>query len=158
MTSSALIPSPIGPLTAVARDGRLTALHFGARPVAGPPTPELDAAAAQLAAYFAGERRDFDLALELPADDFLRGVCEALLTIPYGETVSYGEVTARMGLPRDDVRKVAAGIGRQPFPVVVPCHRVIGADGSLTGYGGGLERKARLLDLEAGQLRLEVAG
>jgi methylated-DNA-[protein]-cysteine S-methyltransferase len=154
MTSSTVIPSPVGPLTAVARYGRLIALHFGARPVAGPRTPELEAAAEQLADYFAGEREDFDLPLEMPADDFLRAICEALATIPYGETVSYGEVTAMLGLPREDVRKVAAAIGRQPLAILIPCHRVIGADGSLTGFGGGLERKVRLLDLEAGQLRL----
>ena len=76
--------------------------------------------------------------------------------IPYGERTSYGQVTAALGLERDQVRKVAAAIGRNPLPILVPCHRVVGADGSLTGYGGGLERKARLLALEADQLQLAV--
>jgi methylated-DNA-[protein]-cysteine S-methyltransferase len=157
-TSSLTITSPVGPLTLEARDGSLTAIHFGARPPAGPSTPELDAAAAQLGAYFAGQRETFDLPLAMPADDFQRAVCEALAEIPYGETVTYGAITAAIGRPREDVRKVGAAIGRNPFVIVVPCHRVIGADGSLTGFGGGLERKAQLLDLESGQLRLELAG
>ncbi|MCW3067204.1 MAG: cysteine methyltransferase [Solirubrobacterales bacterium] len=155
-TSSRTTPSPVGPLTAFARDRRLTAISFGARPSAGPPSAELDAAAAQLDEYFAGERERFDLPLAMPANDFQRAVCAALAEIPYGETVSYGEITAAIGHTREDVRKVAAAIGRNPFAIVIPCHRVIGADGSLTGYGGGLDSKARLLDLEAGQLQLEL--
>ena len=159
MTSSSLtIPSPVGPLTLQARDGRLTAVHFGARTPVAPSSPVLEAAAAQLAAYFAGERETFDLPLAMPEDDFQRAVCEALAEIPYGETVSYGAITAAIGRPREDVRKVGAAIGRNPFAIVVPCHRVIGADGSLVGFGGGLERKAQLLDLESGQLRLELTG
>jgi methylated-DNA-[protein]-cysteine S-methyltransferase len=155
--SSHTFPSPVGPLTAYARDGWLTAISFGAHPAAGPPTPEHEAAAIQLAEYFAGERESFDLPLAMPENEFQRAVCEAMAEIPYGETVSYGAITAAIGRPREEVRKVGAAVGRNPFAIVVPCHRVIGADGSLTGYGGGLERKARLLDLEAGQLRLELA-
>jgi methylated-DNA-[protein]-cysteine S-methyltransferase len=148
------IPSPVGPLTATARDGHLTSVGFGPARVPDSPTPELRAAAGQLAEYFAGEREDFDLPLAMPEAELQRTVCEALLTIPYGETVSYGELTARAGRPREDVRIVAAKIGRNPFAIVVPCHRVIGADGSLVGFGGGLERKAQLLELEADQLQL----
>jgi len=158
MTSTAVIPSPIGPLTLVARDGALVAVHFGARPAGGPPSPVLDEAARQLTEYFAGERDTFDLPLAMPHDEFLSAVCQALATIPYGKTVSYGEVTAALGLPREEVRKVAAAIGRNPISIVIPCHRVIGADGSLVGFGGGLERKSHLLDLEAGQLRFELTG
>jgi methylated-DNA-[protein]-cysteine S-methyltransferase len=159
MTSTAVIPSPIGPLTLVASDGALTELHFGARRApGGPPEPVLEEAAHQLTEYFAGERDTFDLPLAMPHDEFLSSVCQALATIPYGRTLSYGEVTAALGLPREDVRKVAAAIGRNPIAIVVPCHRVIGADGSLVGFGGGLERKSHLLDLEAGQLRFELAG
>jgi methylated-DNA-[protein]-cysteine S-methyltransferase len=158
MTTCAVIPSPIGPLSAVAREGRLVELHFGARPAGGPPQPVLADVAAQLREYFAGTRREFDLPLALPEAGTLRDVCAALAEIPYGETVSYGEVTARIGLPPGDVRRVGALVGRNPIPVVIPCHRVIGADGSLTGFGGGLPRKAHLLDLESGQLRLDLAG
>ena len=108
----------------------------------------LDPAAAALEAYFAGERRSFeDLTLDLSSSSFDVAVWTALLDIPYGETASYGEVARAVGRP-DIVRGVAAAIGRNPVPVVVPCHRVIGADGSLTGYRGGLQRKQALLDLE----------
>jgi methylated-DNA-[protein]-cysteine S-methyltransferase len=148
------IPSPVGPLSAFARDGRITSIGFGAPSASANATPELRAAAAQLAEYFAGRREEFDLPLAMPEAELQRDVCEALLTIPYGETVSYGELTQRIGRPPEDVRAVAAAIGRNPFVVVVPCHRVIGADGSLVGFGGGLPRKARLLEHEAAQLQL----
>ena len=148
------IPTPVGPLTAIARDGRITSIGFGPSGEPDSPSPELLAAAEQLGEYFAGEREEFDLPLEMPAADLQRDVCQALLEIPYGETVSYGELTARIGRPREDVRIVGAKIGRNPFAIVVPCHRVIGADGSLVGFGGGLERKAQLLELEADQLQL----
>lgn len=103
----------------------------------------------QLAEYFDGSRREFDLPLALEGTPFQREVWEALREIPYGETVSYGELALRLGKP-DAVRAVGLANGRNPISIVVPCHRVIGADGSLTGYGGGLERKRELLDLEAG--------
>ncbi|HET9164175.1 MAG TPA: methylated-DNA--[protein]-cysteine S-methyltransferase [Solirubrobacterales bacterium] len=112
--------------------------------------------AAQLDAYFAGELRAFDLDLELRGDPFQRLVWERLLEIPFGETTSYGELARSIdasaypaGLePYRRPRLVGATLGRNPIPVVVPCHRVIGADGSLTGFGGGLERKRALLELE----------
>lgn len=106
-------------------------------------------ARAQLDEYFAGRRRSFDLALDPAGSPFELGVWRALLEIPYGETVSYGELAARIGHPGAP-RAVGVANARNPVAVVVPCHRVIGADGSLTGYGGGLERKRLLLDLEAG--------
>ncbi len=151
------IQTPVGPLALEARDGRLTALRFATRAAGGAgPTPELEAAARQLQEYFAGERRSFELALARAEAPFDRDVHAALDEIPYGERTTYGAVTARLGLERDQVRKVAAAIGRNPLPILIPCHRVVGADGSLTGYGGGLERKAQLLALEAGQSPLTL--
>lgn len=103
----------------------------------------------QLHAYFAGRLRRFDLPLAPEGTPFQREVWSALTDIPYGETVSYSELARRIGRPTA-VRAVGAANGRNPLPIVVPCHRVIGADGSLTGFGGGLEIKRRLLELEAG--------
>jgi methylated-DNA-[protein]-cysteine S-methyltransferase len=154
--SSCAVDSPIGPLTLVEDDGWVTAVRFGRREAVGgePAAPVLRAAAAQLEEYFAGERRTFELPLRFPENGLERRVVEALAEIPYGETWSYGEVTERLGLPLGEVRDVAAAIGRQPLAIIIPCHRVIGADGRLVGYGGGLARKARLLELEAPQLQL----
>ncbi|HEX2468301.1 MAG TPA: methylated-DNA--[protein]-cysteine S-methyltransferase [Solirubrobacterales bacterium] len=107
----------------------------------------------QLDEYFAGERVEFDLALAAMGSEFERRVWSALQDIPYGETASYGEVAERVGAP-GAARAVGLANGRNPISIVVPCHRVIGADGSLTGYGGGVERKRFLLELEQGRLRL----
>jgi methylated-DNA-[protein]-cysteine S-methyltransferase len=145
--------SPLGPLTIAGGLGGLTTLSF---PGAGRSTWDerdrdsaaLAGAVAQLEAYFAGERRAFDLALDLHGTPFQRRVWAELRRLPYGATVTYTELAAAVGRP-DVVRAVAAAVGRTPVPVVVPCHRVVGAGGALTGYGGGLQRKAALLDLEA---------
>jgi methylated-DNA-[protein]-cysteine S-methyltransferase len=102
----------------------------------------------QLREYFTGERREFDLPLKLEGTDFQVSVLRALQEIPYGETVSYGEIARRIGRPRA-VRAVGAANGRNPLPIVVPCHRVIGSTGDLTGFGGGLDTKEALLRLEA---------
>jgi len=108
----------------------------------------------QLEEYFAGERTIFDIPLAPEGAPFEREVWRALEEIPYGETVSYGEIARRVGQPTA-ARAVGTANGRNPIAVIVPCHRVIGADGSLTGYGGGLERKRLLLELERGQGRLQ---
>jgi methylated-DNA-[protein]-cysteine S-methyltransferase len=153
-----VIPSPIGPLTLEARNGLLIAVRFGARGgPSAPPRGEVATAALQLSEYFAGTRQAFELSLAQPRAAFDRAVLSVVREIPYGERTSYGQVTAALGLDRDQVRRVAAAIGRNPLPIVVPCHRVVGADGSLTGYGGGLPRKAQLLALEADQLQLAVS-
>jgi methylated-DNA-[protein]-cysteine S-methyltransferase len=143
--------SPLGPLTIEAGPRGLTALSFPGR---GGPRDErrrdpaaLADAVAQLDAYFAGERQRFDLALDLHGTPFQRRVWDELQRLPFGTTATYGELAAAVGRP-DIVRGVAAAVGRTPVPIVVPCHRVVGADGTLTGYGGGLQRKATLLDLE----------
>jgi methylated-DNA-[protein]-cysteine S-methyltransferase len=102
----------------------------------------------QLGEYFAGERKDFELALSLSGTEFQVAVLEALQRIPYGETTSYGAVAKLIGRPKA-VRAVGAANGRNPIPIIVPCHRVIGSSGDLTGFGGGLDTKAALLRLEA---------
>ena len=107
----------------------------------------------QLLEYFAGERRDFDLPLAPEGSDFQREVWSALRNIPYGTTISYGELARRVGRPAA-ARAVGAANGRNPIPIVIPCHRVIGKDGSLTGFGGGLQLKERLLELESPLLGL----
>ncbi len=145
------IDTPIGELTLVARDGSLAGLHFAGYDVPAESKegsePVLEVAAEQLREYFAGERTAFDLPLALDGTAFQQEAWRALADIPYGETVSYGEQAKRLGRP-DAVRAVGAANGRNPIAIVLPCHRVIGADGSLTGFGGGLETKRRLLDLE----------
>jgi methylated-DNA-[protein]-cysteine S-methyltransferase len=151
-----IIDSPLGPLLAVGDGTALARLDMQHGRRAHPIHPSWrrdDAAFAELAEqleqYFAGHRREFDLALAPSGSPFEQRVWDALLEIPYGETVSYGEIARRVGAP-GSARAVGLANGRNPIAVIVPCHRVIGADGSLTGYGGGLDRKRLLLDLEAG--------
>ena len=147
------IDSPVGLLTLAGRDNTLNHLRMVGQ--AHEPNRagwELndDAfpdAVEQLAAYFAGELTDFDLDLKLAGTTFQRRVWAALQTIPYGETRSYGEIAIQIGAPGAS-RAVGLANGRNPIGIIVPCHRVIGASGSLTGYGGGLDRKRALLDLE----------
>jgi methylated-DNA-[protein]-cysteine S-methyltransferase len=146
-----LLDSPLGPLLLVGDGRTLAAVRMDGRPQAGwrRDRAALADAAAQLDAYFAGELRRFDLPLAPRGTPFQLRVWSALTGIPYGETASYGEIAAAVGRP-DAPRAVGAANGRNPIAVIVPCHRVIGAAGSLTGYGGGLERKRMLLELEAG--------
>jgi methylated-DNA-[protein]-cysteine S-methyltransferase len=148
--------SPIGELLLAGDETHLRALHMAPFRI-GAAWERADApftaARAQLDEYFAGERHTFDLAFAFDGTPFLRSVWEALTTIPYGETRSYGEIARQIGRP-DRARAVGSANGRNPISIVVPCHRVIGADGSLTGYGGGLDRKRYLLDLESGVLAL----
>jgi methylated-DNA-[protein]-cysteine S-methyltransferase len=163
MRTHVVVDSPIGPLTLVAADGRITGLYMDAqrhRPgeevvgSAGKPAAEpFTTAADQLARYFAGQLTEFDLPLAPAGTRFQRAVWDALRQIPYGETWSYGQLASKIGNPAA-VRAVGLANGRNPIALVVPCHRVIGADGSLTGYGGGLDRKRFLLDLEARGARL----
>ena len=152
---SAVVDSPIGPLGLVASETGLRAVRFDGRSV----RPEgrshvLAEAVRQLAQYFAGELEVFDLPLEPGGTEFQRRCWLALATIPYGRTVSYGEQARRLGLGPDAARAVGAANGRNPLPIVLPCHRVIGADGSLTGFGGGLPTKRFLLEHEGALLRL----
>jgi methylated-DNA-[protein]-cysteine S-methyltransferase len=160
------IDSPVGPLTLAGHDATLTNLRMVDQthePAArGDWARDDDAfadAAAQLDEYFAGERTEFDLDLELVGTAFQREVWAALQTIPYGETRSYGEIADQIGKP-GAFRAVGLANGRNPIGIIVPCHRVIGASGSLIGYGGGLDRKKALLDLEQerAQPRLALKG
>jgi methylated-DNA-[protein]-cysteine S-methyltransferase len=158
MNGYTFVESPIGPLL-LGTDGEALIridMHVPSRPPrdleswtrdsgAGP-LPEV---ARQLDEYFSGRRRKFDLPIRLMGTDFQRRAWTSLMEIPYGETRSYGEQARRIGSPSAS-RAVGLANGRNPIPIVVPCHRVIGADGSLTGYAGGLENKRALLDLERG--------
>lgn len=153
MTTQALVDSPLGPLTLVAEGDALAGLYLdGARhrPVLEHPRDDraLPAVREQLEAYFAGELTDFDVPLAMTGTPFQQGVWAALRDIPYGETWSYGRLAAHLGRPGAS-RAVGLANGRNPVCVVVPCHRVVGSDGSLTGYAGGLERKTWLLALES---------
>jgi methylated-DNA-[protein]-cysteine S-methyltransferase len=151
-----VLDSPIGPLTITARDGQVDGLFMDAQRHAPAQDPgwvhdeaPFEELIAQLKAYFAGSEAGFDVPLSLSGTEFQRRVWAELREIPLGETISYGELARRAGTPGAS-RAVGLANGRNPVSIVVPCHRVIGADGRLTGYGGGLERKAWLLRHEAG--------
>ncbi|NUT53477.1 MAG: methylated-DNA--[protein]-cysteine S-methyltransferase [Saccharothrix sp.] len=158
VTVHTVIDSPVGGITLVARDGALAGLYmeehrhrpalstFGERD-AGP----FGEVVSQLEEYFAGDRTEFDLPLSMAGTPFQRTVWDALKEIPHGETVSYGELAARIGRPTAS-RAVGLANGKNPISIIVPCHRVVGSTGSLTGYGGGIERKRMLLGFERGDL------
>jgi methylated-DNA-[protein]-cysteine S-methyltransferase len=148
------VDSPLGALLAARDEIGITALYLpsGRHPVAVAPNwtrddDAFDDARAQLDEYFAGERTTFDLPLHLVGSPFQLRVWAALREIPYGETTSYGKTAAAIGAPTAS-RAVGLANGQNPIPIIVPCHRVVGADGSLTGYGGGLEAKRWLLSHE----------
>jgi methylated-DNA-[protein]-cysteine S-methyltransferase len=165
ITEWTIYESPLGSLTVIGGPAGISSVRFPGR------SADLDASARrpmtgavdQLDQYFAGERKAFELDLDLGGSPFQRLVWERLRRIPYGATISYGELAGQIeeaafpgGLePYQRVRAAAAEVGRTPTPILVPCHRVIGADGSLTGYGGGLERKQALLDLERRAVALD---
>ncbi|MFO1464062.1 MAG: methylated-DNA--[protein]-cysteine S-methyltransferase [bacterium] len=147
------IPTPLGPLLAeFAEDGSLLRLEFAEAPQATNSAPKEPASplARQLREYFSGRRRDFDLPLASAGTPFQQKVWAELRRIPFGETLSYAELARRLGDP-GAVRAVARANALNPIAILIPCHRVIGSDGSLTGYAAGLERKARLLVLEGHQ-------
>ena len=150
------ISTPMGSMTLAAHKGSLVGAWFDGQQhqldasgwLQEPNNPVLQRAAEQLAAYFAGKRKGFDLPLSLECGTaFQQQVWSALIAVPSGATTSYGAISQRIGRP-NATRAVAAAIARNPISIIVPCHRVLGANGSLTGYAGGLPRKAALLDLE----------
>jgi len=150
------VPSALGGITLAATDAGLAGVWFDAQRhspdttgwIVAPEHPVLREAAAQVADYLEGRREQFDMPLDLShGTEFQQAVWQALLRIPRGATISYGRLGAEIGKP-EAVRAIGAAVGRNPISVVVPCHRVLGSDGSLTGYAGGLERKSRLLQLE----------
>ena len=147
----ATMDTPIGELTLAGDHGALTGVWMGAKePERGwrHDPAQLAEPLAQLEQYFAGERTEFDLRLEPRGTEFQQRAWSLLLDIPYGATTTYGALAVKLGNPRS-VRAVGLANGRNPLPIVVPCHRVIGADGSLVGFGGGLPRKRALLAMEA---------
>jgi len=152
------VPSPIGPLGVAADGSAVCAVRFtgpAAVPVADP-DPVLRLAAAQLDGYFAGSRQEFTLPLTISGgSDFERAVWEVIARIPYGEMLTYGEIAAAVGVP-DGARAVGIACNHNPLPIVIACHRVVGAGGKLVGFGGGLPRKRFLLELEA-RVRIEEA-
>jgi methylated-DNA-[protein]-cysteine S-methyltransferase len=151
---SSHIDSPIGPLAIVVDSSeRLVEISFEGRAVTRGATPDDDRcarAARELIEYFIGERRDFSVAVAPRGTEFQRSVWAELQRIPFGATISYGELARRIGKPRA-VRAVGAANGANPIPIVIPCHRVIGSNGKLTGYGGGLDKKEALLAIERGE-------
>ncbi len=155
---SRVLPSPVGPLHGFVSDAGIRALLWerpapsrpglGGLERAGDEHPLLDRLASQLDEYFAGGRRSFDLPLDPVGTAFQREAWRALCAIPYGDTRTYGQQAVAIGRPRA-VRAIGAANGRNPISIVVPCHRVVGANGSLTGFAGGLDVKRRLLELES---------
>ncbi len=149
---SLTMDSPVGPLRLVADGAALREIRFGADPAdvgrEWTTVPVLALAREQLAAYFAGRLRVFDLPLAPGGTPFQHRVWDQLLRIPWGTTTTYGAIAAALGMPVGASRAVGAANGANPVPIVVPCHRVIGADGTLTGYAGGMDRKSILLRLE----------
>jgi len=149
------LDSPIGDLLLAGDESALSLIGFPKGKMRHDPEPDwifnekpFAVTRQQLAEYFAGERKDFDLPLQLSGTEFQVQVLEELQRIPYGETTSYGDIATRIGRPKA-VRAVGAANGRNPLPIVIPCHRVIGSSGDLTGFGGGLDLKEALLRLEA---------
>lgn len=149
------LPTPIGDLLLAGERGSLKMIGFPQGSMRRDPEPNwiyneqpFAAVRQQLTEYFAGERKKFDLPLALQGTEFQLLVLKELSRIPYGETVSYGEIAKRIGRPKA-VRAVGAANGRNPIPIIIPCHRVIGSSGDLTGFGGGLDTKTELLRLEA---------
>jgi methylated-DNA-[protein]-cysteine S-methyltransferase len=157
---SKIMPSPVGALTLVASDAGLAAVLWEddapgrvRLDFAAGDHPVLRDAERQLGEYFAGTRTTFDLALDFTGTDFQKSVWQALLTIPFGETRSYAQIALQIGRPKA-MRAVGAANGKNPISIIAPCHRVIGANGTLTGFAGGLDAKARLLALEASKLEV----
>ena len=151
MLVTTLLNSPVGPLTLVASDTGLQELRWGdVRPADASDTPDhpvLQQAIMQLAEYFEGERTAFDVPLDMQGTPFQKSVWDLLLSIPYGETTTYGEMAQTLGDSRK-ARAVGLANGKNPVSIIVPCHRVIGSSGALTGFAGGLDTKAFLLRLE----------
>lgn len=157
--------SPLGTLQLIVEDGQLTGVHFPGQKHDRPVQPDwqrtddepvLAQAREQLSEYFAGQRTSFDLPLAPNGTPFQQAVWRALLAVPFGATSTYGAVAQAIRKP-SAVRAVGAAVGANPIGIIVPCHRIIGRDGTLTGYAGGLDRKARLLALESRESQLELS-
>ncbi|MEK6353919.1 MAG: methylated-DNA--[protein]-cysteine S-methyltransferase [Burkholderia cenocepacia] len=169
MTPAHLIPSPLGDIAVRIEDDALTGLYFvgqkyfpslaivrDADADALARSPVARRVAEEIAEYFTGARDTFTVPIHLRGTAFQRRVWQELLAIPFGELVSYGDITERVGLPMSGARAVGGAVGRNPVSIIVPCHRVVGASGSLTGYAGGIDRKRALLSLEGAELSRSV--
>jgi methylated-DNA-[protein]-cysteine S-methyltransferase len=152
----ATFESPLGTVMAVADEGQLTRIDFidakymraaGRDWIEDAEVPAIKACRKQLGEYFAGKREAFDLPLAAEGTDFQKAVWREIARVPFGETITYGELAKRAGA-EGSARAAGAATGRNPIAVIVPCHRIVGADGSLTGYAGGLPRKTKLLEIE----------
>jgi methylated-DNA-[protein]-cysteine S-methyltransferase len=157
-----IVPSPVGKLRLVGSDRGLLAVSWESKgssvprleTMEDPHHPVLVEAARQLDQYFAGQRKEFELKLEFRGTDFQKRVWDELLKIPFGETRTYGEIARRLGNV-NAMRAVGAANGRNPIPIIAPCHRVIGASGALVGFGGGLEVKEYLINFERGAIEFK---
>jgi methylated-DNA-[protein]-cysteine S-methyltransferase len=157
MSSTLTHDTPIGPLALSASDAGLTRARFGPAATSGPPSPWLDQARRELDEYFAGTRTRFAVPLDLDRiDGERRTIMAALAGVGYGTTTTYGALAAAVGLAGDGARRVGVVMARNPLPVFLGCHRVLGADGRLTGYAGGLPVKRALLDLEGAATQLAM--
>ncbi|MDN7626347.1 methylated-DNA--[protein]-cysteine S-methyltransferase [Burkholderia cenocepacia] len=167
MTPAHLIPSPLGDIAVRIEDDALTGLYFVGQKYfpslaivreadALATSPIARQVAEEIAEYFTGARDTFSVPIHLRGTAFQRRVWQELLAIPFGELVSYGDITERVGLPMSGARAVGGAVGRNPVSIIVPCHRVVGASGSLTGYAGGIDRKRALLSLERAELSRDV--
>jgi methylated-DNA-[protein]-cysteine S-methyltransferase len=154
--------SPIGGMLLAATEKGLSGIYFDRQKhypgknsewKRDPDNPHLKRAKRQLAEYFGGKRRSFELELDPAGTGFQKRVWKAISGVPYGRTISYGELARRAGFP-EGARAAGAATGRNPIGIIVPCHRIVGSDGSLTGYAGGLEKKRALLALESGEADL----
>ncbi|WP_321884696.1 methylated-DNA--[protein]-cysteine S-methyltransferase [Burkholderia cenocepacia] len=163
MTPAHLIPSPLGDIAVRIEDDALTGMYFVGQKYfpslaivreadALATSPIARQVAEEIAEYFTGARDTFSVPIHLRGTAFQRRVWQELLAIPFGELVSYGDITERVGLPMSGARAVGGAVGRNPVSIIVPCHRVVGASGSLTGYAGGIDRKRALLSLEGAEL------
>ena len=167
MTAAHLIPSPLGDIAVRIEDDALTGLYFVGQKYfpslaivreadALATSPIARQVAEEIAEYFTGARDTFSVPIHLRGTAFQRRVWQELLAIPFGELVSDGDITERVGLPMSGARAVGGAVGRNPVSIIVPCHRVVGASGSLTGYAGGIDRKRALLSLEGAELSRDV--
>jgi methylated-DNA-[protein]-cysteine S-methyltransferase len=152
------VPTPIGTFGLSAIDGEIVKVHFagvGRHRIAETPDAVLSSTADQIRRYFAGELTEFDVRLGVPdGSDFERAVWKSIAEIPFGEMATYGDIAKQVGEP-DAARAVGTACNRNPVPLIVPCHRVVGVGGKLVGFGGGLDRKRFLLQLEA-RVRIET--
>lgn len=155
MTHYRTIPSPVGLLTLAERDNKLIAITWGGSAASNEESPFLINVENQLREYFNGQRKEFTIPLYPVGTEFQEKVWKCLLQIPYGKTCSYAEIAEKIGNPAA-VRAVGTAIGNNPISIIIPCHRVIGKDGSLTGFAGGLENKRALLELERISYRLQI--